>query len=464
MGLALAKEIGTWHDPTEAALGDGNRSLRRWNQPVGHRTKQEIGGGDMKGHQELKPVEGLTRVDEEGFRKAVERAQNKKLICWISSGVMGSSILPENLDIGVFLVMDQGRIAAEKGLSRKLIEVAEAAGYSPEICSYHKVTIGYALLLARGQLDLVPEVPTMLRPDFIWAHNGCPSVLWAGEALGRILEVPVIGFDLPFEYDIVNRETVLDYVESQLREALDILETWVGRPLDWPRLAEHIMGLAELAELHNGINEACKTCPSVSSTLDIIPATAVHRAGLVEASKRTYGALREEIHRKIATGQTDVPDERIRIMWAGGSFPWGKTEAIRDLLAHHGATLCSSLLATGGPSARGEGLDPGDPLRTAAWLNQHRLTNQPIDTRIEDYIKPGIDGYNIDGVIFHMARTCKINGIPMLVMVAEVEKKLGVSTLILESDAVDPAFFSQTQAEDRIESFLESIAARKAGV
>lgn len=417
----------------------------------------------MAEQQGSKQVQSSDSVDEEEFRKAAERAQGK-FVSWVCTGAMGASILQQTLDIGVVEVHDLGRFASSKGVSRKLIAVAEAAGYSQEICGYHKVAIGYALLLARGQLELVPEVPTMRRPDFIWTNNGCQANLWSGEALGRILDVPVMGIDAPFEYDVEDRERMLDYVESQLREALDILETWVGRPFDWPRLAEHIRGLAEVADIRNEINQMCKTCPSVCSAFDLIPATWVHRTAPVEESKRVYRALREEIEEKIERGERDVPEEKIRIGWCGGGFPWGKEGAIRELLARYGATLCSHQLSIGPPPERGEGLDPGNPLRTAAWMIQGTVVNKSIDTRIEEWSKPCTEGYNLDGLIFHMSRTCTIIGIPVLVWAEEVEKELGVSTLIVESDAIDPAFYAQRQIEDRIESFLENIAGRKAGV
>ena len=47
---------------------------------------------------------------------------------------------------------------------------------------------------------------------------------------------------------------------------------------------------------------------------------------------------------------------------------------------------------------------------------------------------------------------------------AQMEEELGISTLIIESDAIDPAFYDATQTEKRIESFLEGIAERKARV
>ena len=417
----------------------------------------------MKGHQELKPVQSLipVEVDEEEFRKAAERAQGK-LVAWVQTGVMGGSILQQTLDIGVVTTSNLGRITSSKGVSRKLIAVAEAAGYSQEICGYHKVAIGYALLLARGQLDLVPEVPTMPRPDFIWAPNGCQSNLWSSEALGRIFDVPVMGIDVPFEYDVEDRERMMDYVEGQLREALDILETWVGRPLDWPRLAEHIRGLAEVADIRNEVTQMCKTCrPSVSSAFYLEPFTWVHRTAPVEEGKRVYRALREEIRGKRERGERDVPEEKIRLVWHG-LFPWAKRGALRELLARYGATLCIDQLSLGSPIERGEGLDPGNPLRTAAWLIEGTGANKSIDTRIEEWSKPSTEGYNVDGIIFNMARTCKIISIPALVWAAEAEKELGVSTLIVESDAIDPAFYDQNQVEDRIEAFLERIAGRKA--
>ncbi len=417
----------------------------------------------MKGHQQLKPVQGLTPVDEEEFRKTVERAQGR-LVSWTIIGAMGASTLQQTLDIGVITLFDLSRIAAWKGASAKLIAVAEAAGYSQEICGYHKVMIGYALLLARGQLELVPEFPPVPRPDFIWAPIGCHANRWTGAALGRILDVPVMGPDLPFEYDVANREGNLDYVESQLREALDIMETWVGRPLDWPRLEEHIRGLAEVVDIRNEVHQMYKTCrPSVCSVFDLLPATYVYRTAPVEEGKKVYRALREEIKGKIERGERDVPEEKIRIAWQG-VFPWGKTGAIKEILARYGATLCSSFLIVGSPTERGEGLDPGNPLRTVARLIDVTNTHKTINTRMEEGTKHLTQGYNVDGVIFNAMRTCKIVSIILSVWAAKVEKELGVPTLIVEADAVDPAFCAQTQLEDRIESFLESIAARKAGV
>jgi|GEM_PF-5973180 len=419
----------------------------------------------MKGHQQLKPVEGLTpveeTVDEEEFRKAAERAQGK-LVSWTIIGAMGASSLQQILDIGVITLFDLSRIAAWKGVARKLIAVAEAAGYSQEICGYHKVMLGYALLLARGQLDLVPEIHPVPRPDFIWAPSGCHANLWTGKALGRIFDVPVMGPDLAFEYDVADREGNLDYVESQLREQVDIMETWTGRPVDWPRLAEHIRGLAEVVDIRNETHQMYKTCrPSVCSAFDLLPATYVYRTSTVEEGKRVYKALREEIKGKIERGERDVPEEKLRIAWQG-VFPWGKTGAIRDLLARYGATLCSSFLIVGSPTERGFGLDPGNPLRTIAQLIDITGTKRKIDAHIEDWAKPCTEGYDVDGMIFNVMRTCKIVSIPLSVWAAKVEKELGVPTLIVEADAVDPEFYDQAKVENRIAAFLEGIAGRKA--
>jgi benzoyl-CoA reductase subunit B len=70
--------------------------------------------------------------------------------------------------------------------------------------------------------------------------------------------------------------------------------------------------------------------------------------------------------------------------------------------------------------------------------------------------------YEADGFLIHSVKSCNSFAAGQLVMLGEVEKRTGVPGGFLESDLVDPRYFSAANLKNRLESYLQMIDAKRA--
>ena len=76
-------------------------------------------------------------------------------------------------------------------------------------------------------------------------------------------------------------------------------------------------------------------------------------------------------------------------------------------------------------------------------------------------IKSIAERFSIDGIIIHCNQTCKPQSLPQYEMSNIIKRELGIPCLIIESDPVDPRFFSEGQIVTRLEAFLECLPSRE---
>jgi benzoyl-CoA reductase/2-hydroxyglutaryl-CoA dehydratase subunit BcrC/BadD/HgdB len=82
--------------------------------------------------------------------------------------------------------------------------------------------------------------------------------------------------------------------------------------------------------------------------------------------------------------------------------------------------------------------------------------NTGLDQKFQT-IKDLVEKFSIDGVLIHCDRSCKPQSLPQYQMKNMIEKELGVHCLLIDSDSVDPRFFSEEQIVTRLEAFLECL-------
>ena len=75
----------------------------------------------------------------------------------------------------------------------------------------------------------------------------------------------------------------------------------------------------------------------------------------------------------------------------------------------------------------------------------------------ETYIENWIRFCNVEGIIFHNAKTCPYNTNSRFAMPDRLSEKLGIQTLVIDGDLNDLRFFSEEQAKTKIEAFIEHL-------
>ncbi len=77
---------------------------------------------------------------------------------------------------------------------------------------------------------------------------------------------------------------------------------------------------------------------------------------------------------------------------------------------------------------------------------------------IANYVKE----YNADGFLMNSVKSCNSFSSGQLVMLREVEKRTGRAGAFIETDLVDPRYFSASNVKNRLESYFQMLAQKRA--
>ncbi|MFZ0402308.1 MAG: 2-hydroxyacyl-CoA dehydratase family protein, partial [Pseudolabrys sp.] len=75
-----------------------------------------------------------------------------------------------------------------------------------------------------------------------------------------------------------------------------------------------------------------------------------------------------------------------------------------------------------------------------------------------------INEYEADGLLINSIKSCNSFSAGQLLIMREVEKRTGKPAAFVESDLVDPRYFSAANIKNRLESYFQMIDQKRAGV
>ena len=87
-------------------------------------------------------------------------------------------------------------------------------------------------------------------------------------------------------------------------------------------------------------------------------------------------------------------------------------------------------------------------------------TNLNLPSRA-DMLAAYIREYQADGFLVHSVKSCNSFSAGQLALLREVEKKTGLPGAFIESDLVDPRYFSAANIKNRLESYFQMIKAKR---
>jgi len=122
--------------------------------------------------------------------------------------------------------------------------------------------------------------------------------------------------------------------------------------------------------------------------------------------------------------------------------------------------VASSYTKVGGLYDTGFRHDPERPLESLARYCLGCYTNLSLPQRIgllERYVRD----YDADGLLVNSVKSCNSFSAGQLVILREVERRTGRPGAFIESDLVDPRYFSAANIKNRIESYLQMIEQRR---
>jgi benzoyl-CoA reductase subunit B len=131
------------------------------------------------------------------------------------------------------------------------------------------------------------------------------------------------------------------------------------------------------------------------------------------------------------------------------------------MFSREGATVVASTYTrVGGLYDTGFRHDASDPMGTLADYCLGCYTNLGLPTRTQ-LLASYIEKYRADGFLINSVKSCNSFSAGQLLMLRELEKRTGVPGGFIESDLVDPRYFGKANIENRIQSYLQMLAARK---
>ena len=261
-----------------------------------------------------------------------------------------------------------------------------------------------------------------------------------------------------------------DYVVKQLKETvIPTLERISGVKFDIDRLRQYMRESVKAEEDLVAVLQSAKQRPSpidgyFGSVYYIGPIFTAFR-GTPEATKY-YATLRAEIEERMRLGLGPItPDgqmgeEKYRLV-VEGPPNWTHFREFWKMFYDEGAVVVASTYSkVGGLYDFGFRHDPDRPLESLAEYCLGCYTNLNLPSRV-DMICKYIDEYQADGLLINSIKSCNSFSAGQLLMMREVEKRTGRPAAFIETDLVDPRYFSAANVKNRLESYFQMVKAKR---
>jgi benzoyl-CoA reductase/2-hydroxyglutaryl-CoA dehydratase subunit BcrC/BadD/HgdB len=400
--------------------------------------------------KDLETTKKLRDVMGNYFADLGRGAAEGKKTAWCTS--VGPAELLWALGFNVYFPENHAAMLGASRMATDLIPLANARGFSPDICSYLTSDVGAYLKGASPLQKMKLSGPP--KPDvLVFNTNQCRDVKDWFQFYAREFGVPCLGVHTPRSIGAID-EALVGYVAGQIEALVEPLEAVAGHKLDMARLREVIGISKQTTTLWKAVLETSANVPSPLSFFDgtVQMGPAVVMRGLNETIEY-YQALLAELKQRVAAGVGAVEGERLRIYWEGMPI-WGKLSSLGGQFLQLktcvvASTYCNSWIF--------EDLDPADPFMSMARAYSSIFICR-ADDRKEAYIEQMVSRFKVDGILYHDSKTCPNNSNNRYGLAQRMHKKLGKPYLVVNGDLNDLRLYSEEQTRTNIEAFVEQLS------
>ncbi len=349
--------------------------------------------------------------------------------------------------------------ALQSGMRKKSEEnilVAERAGYSSDVCAYVKNDIG---MMLKGNIG--PAGERLPKPDMLLlSYTGCFTFMKWFEALREYYGNPkTVMLHVPFMSQDKPEDGHIRYVVRQLEDSvIPELEGLTGKKYDEDRLRQALKNSAKAEDLWVDILNSPKHDPvpfdAFFEAVYYMSPIFVRLRGTEECVKYYETAL-EEINERIRNKIGCIPEIKLKFV-IDCPPPWSHFNEFWEMFKKWNAcSVASTYSKVGGFWDTGLRHDSTRPLESLAEYCSYCYTNQNLDLRFR-YIKNCYHEFNADGVVFNSVKSCDAFSMGLQDIRNRLDKE-GIPTLFLESDLVDPRYFSGANIRTKIDAFCENL-------
>lgn len=399
---------------------------------------------DFESNQAMRQVMG------DYFVELTKGAENGKKTAWCTS--VGPAELLLSMGYNVYFPENHGAMLGASRMATDLIPLANAQGYSPDICSYLTADIGS--YLAKQSPFHKMKLPGPPKADvLVFNTNQCRDVKDWFQFYAREWDVPCVGIHSPRACGDLDFELV-GSIAKQIEQLIPTLEEVGGQKFDIDKLREVIASSRKCTELWKRVLETAANVPSPISffdeTIQMGPAVVLRGQ---QSAIDYYELLLKELKQRIADGVAAVEGESFRIYWEGMPI-WGK---LKDLSTQFMQLKACVVASTYCNSWIFEALDPADPFESMARAYSSIFICRSDDPK-EAYIEEMVEKYKVNGILYHDAKTCPNNSNCRYQMPQRLQTRLGLPYMIVNGDLNDLRLYSDGQTRTNIEAFVEQLA------
>jgi benzoyl-CoA reductase subunit B len=312
--------------------------------------------------------------------------------------------------------------------------------------------------------------------------NACNTYFKWAEAWERLYDVPIVTIDVPNERAARTRSMPGDgqfkfekaYVVGQVKELIAECERVTRKKFDIDKFRQHLQFANVMSRNWKALLKLNEKTPAVFSALTdglaFLGMANCYRA--TEEGAKYFEELYEEMEFRSRNGigaltKKDGKDvtleQRFRLGFLGvPCYPIfrGFNEFFSDW---GGIFVTSSYLkfASGG-TALGFEYDLSDPIESFAEgiLLTVRETQTGLLFEVPD-IESKLSAFRLDGIVYHGVKSCRTASSGLADRRFHTSEVLGLPTLLLESDIVDPRAVSKAQMKNRADAFFEGLISRQ---
>jgi benzoyl-CoA reductase/2-hydroxyglutaryl-CoA dehydratase subunit BcrC/BadD/HgdB len=398
-----------------------------------------------KRYKRLKTAAELQRLMQSHYTQA-RFLRLGRPVAWVTSGAPVEILRAT----GVFVVYPEnyGALCGARREAVALCQAAEAQGYSPDLCSYARTSLGSMFNPEGAPMHGLPK-PDLL----VCCNNICSTVVKWYEAVAQYYDAPLFIVDAPFIYDGFQPQ-MMDYVKGQLIGLIGFVERTTGRRLHMEQLKQAVHPANQTVQLWGEIRALCKARPSPLNAPDLFvnmaPIVVLRGTG---GAVRFYQHLKAEVEERVRNGVGAIPQEKYRLLWDNIAI-WHHLYRFYNYFVDYEACFVVDTY-TGGWSQQVSG---ADPLQGLASAYATVFLNQSLEHRTEMMVRL-ISEYSVDGFVMHCNRSCKPYSLGQYTIKRAVTQRTGVPGLIIESDMCDARSFAREAVRTRIQAFMEALAA-----
>ena len=388
----------------------------------------------------------LGKIASDAFADAIEAKKEGKPVAWVSSNFPVE--IPETLGLATAYPENQAAGIAARGVGERMCEVAEADGYSNDICAYARISMAYA------KLKECPEQDVAMPDVLLCCNNICNCMIKWYENLAVELNIPMILLDIPFNPDYEVSQAEIDYVSAQFWDAVHTLENLFDLKWSDERFKEVTGFSCRSSRAWLDATAQAKYTPSPFNGFDLLN----HMAVMVTArGKEAAGEAMEQLLKEYKENHengtsTYRGEEKYRVMFEGIAC-WPYLRATSHGLRDRGINMVTTIYA----DAFGFDYHSFDEM-IAAYCSVPNAIN--LEESRDKRIKLCKDN-NVEGLLVHTNRSCKLWSGFMSEMSRQIGEACGIPVTSFDGDQADPRNFSEAQYDTRVQGLMEIMEANK---